>query len=455
MLIASAGKSRSDWSAAAASLIVPFRASAACRATSAARPASPGGPTARGRGRAGPRRARHFSPTARPIDARRRRGRRASGRPAPSRAGARCTRAACAVEGTSTVCTTGTSIVSGCRSATAARSAAAQPVATRPQLRQNARLSQKPGFAAAPPPPSRDWIAVHTRRGGWTSAMPAAIGASRLSHSATVRRRAASSRSQAWKRRRARPRSVPSTYSAASLSCSAGFPLYFIVLVNRTQAAFQPLQSPPHPGLHRPERLVHVARKLRVREALVEREHDRLALFPLEPAKALAERLRIGRPGERLERTRILARHVLERIVAVVVGPGEHHLEVGPPQPVQAPVAHDAGHPGHRCRPPRLVRPGVVPDADVAVLQHLLRPVLPPQYTHGDAEQFRGSALIKAGKCRPVLPCAGGQQAGEDLVLGGVHVARPPPGTASFTVSWCAATARPRRRRRGSALAPG
>ncbi len=122
--------------------------------------------------------------------------------------------------GTSTIF--GTSTTSGCCSARAPRSAAAQPVAMRPQPRQNARLSQKPDACGAALAAIRAWIACHTRRGGASSGAPAAMGASRASHSATVRRSRASSRSQVWKRERARPRSVPSTYSPASRSCSSG-----------------------------------------------------------------------------------------------------------------------------------------------------------------------------------------------------------------------------------------
>src|SRR5262249_57073321 len=167
--------------------------------------------------------------------------------------------------------------------------------------------------APAPRRAWRDWPARPPRRGGRTPATPAAIGASRLSHCHTARRSAASSRIQAWKRRRARPRSVPSTYSAASLSCSSGLLRYLISI--RPQACLQPLEPAPHPGLHRPERLTHVARELRVGEAVVERQHDRLALLHFQAAEAIGERLGVGAARQLIERSRGVARDRLDRIL--------------------------------------------------------------------------------------------------------------------------------------------
>jgi len=102
---------------------------------------------------------------------------------------------------------------------TAASNAAAMPLATRPRLRQNARLSHRLRTGAAAP--MRSSMLRQTRAGGGTAAIAASIGARRASHSATARAAAASSRSQRRKRSRARPRSVPSAYSAARRCCSS------------------------------------------------------------------------------------------------------------------------------------------------------------------------------------------------------------------------------------------
>ncbi|OGA38439.1 MAG: hypothetical protein A3G24_20235 [Betaproteobacteria bacterium RIFCSPLOWO2_12_FULL_62_13] len=82
--------------------------------------------------------------------------------------------------------------------------------------RHKARLAHHPRRAGVAP--MRAAIFRQRRAGGATSPDAAAIGVNRASHSATRRRRFVSYLSRFWKRVRARPHNVPSTYSAASLS---------------------------------------------------------------------------------------------------------------------------------------------------------------------------------------------------------------------------------------------
>src|SRR5579885_3101303 len=142
--------------------------------------------------------------------------------------------------------------------------AAAAPLATRPIAFQNERRcgSTRPSLTSMP---------RQTRAGGWRGATACAIGASRASHSETARAMAPSSRIQRSNLVRARPRSVPSAYSAARRSASSG-------LLRKSKAVFQAKQAAPHPGLDRAERLAQVVGELRVRQAVIEGEGDGLAL---------------------------------------------------------------------------------------------------------------------------------------------------------------------------------
>src|SRR6185436_2031015 len=245
-----------------------------------------------------------------------------------------------------------------------ASSAVAAPLAIRPSAFQteNDILRAPLGFTSR-----RFCSAFQTRAGGATGATACASGARRASHFATSRASSASSRIQRFRRARARPRSVPSAYSAARRSRSSGLPLQF-------KAAPQLRQTAAHPGLDRAERLAQVLRELGVRQAVEERERDRLALPGIQAAQAARHRAGFLRALELVERARAGVRDVL-------FGAFGQWLRIRPAQPVEAAVAHDAGHPRHRRRPARVVFRRVPPDVDVALLQYLFGPVLTSQYT--------------------------------------------------------------------------
>ena len=93
-----------------------------------------------------------------------------------------------------------------------------------PLLRDLVDVDQKLGRAGSR---AGGWMRARmfsqTRAGGATSGVARANGSSRASQPSTARRSAGSERSRRRKRPRAGPCSVPSTYSAASLSRSSGF----------------------------------------------------------------------------------------------------------------------------------------------------------------------------------------------------------------------------------------
>jgi hypothetical protein len=131
-----------------------------------------------------------------------------------------------------------------------------------------------------------------------------------------------------------------------------------------------------------------VARELGVRQAVVESQRDRLPLPRVEAAQAAPERRRIARLLEPGEGARVAAFQLVQEILV-------RRFRIGLPQPVEAAVAHDARHPGHRRGPGCVVLAGVPPHADIAFLQHFLGPVLTPQYTQRDREQFRRARLVE------------------------------------------------------------
>src|SRR5215213_8750598 len=136
------------------------------------------------------------------------------------------------------------------------KAAATAPPATRPSARhkEEVREGNAEGWSL-PACANRAWMFFHTRARGAIGATDAAIGASRDCQSPTERDRAASSPIHRSKRLRAPPRSVPSAYSAASRSCSAGLFLNF-------KAVLEPQKAAAHPRLHRAERLAQMARQL-------------------------------------------------------------------------------------------------------------------------------------------------------------------------------------------------
>src|SRR5882672_2673257 len=126
-----------------------------------------------------------------------------------------------------------------------------------------------------------------------------------------------------------------------------------------------------------------MAGELRMRQAVVERQGDRLALPRFQALQAARQRLGVLGALELGQRAGVVALGVVDDGAVLVA-----YLGAGTAQPVEAAVAHDAGHPGHRRREPGAVFGGVGPDAHVALLQHFLGPVFTPQYTYRDRAAF-------------------------------------------------------------------
>jgi len=159
----------------------------------------------------------------------------------------------------------------------------------------------------------------------------------------------------------------------------------------------------PHPGLHRAERLAQVLGELGMRQAVEKGERDRLALPGFQPAQAAGERRGIAAALELGQGAGVVAFQTFELLVI-------DRLRIRPSQPVEAAVAHDARHPGHGRGAARAVFRRVPPHADVAFLQHFLGPVFTPQYTQGDAEQFRRRGVIKCAERAAVAQRAAGEE---------------------------------------------
>src|SRR5258706_7425221 len=219
---------------------------------------------------------------------------------------------------------------------------------------------------------TRESIEWHTRAGGSIGAMRSAHCVRSAFPRSTTAPRCGSARVSASKRWRARPRSVPSTYSAAS-ACAASEERRRIQrpLARRGLGAHEAIlqfhESAAHVGLHGTERAAPVIGQFGMRQAVEERERDRLALLGVELAQAALQAMGFG------------ALLGLARRRSTLVGQvrGELLVDVGllarAPDDVEAAVAHDGRHPRHR----RALRPGVVrrvvPDVDETVLQRFLR----------------------------------------------------------------------------------
>ena len=120
-----------------------------------------------------------------------------------------------------------------------------------------------------------------------------------------VGERAVGARACASKRWRARPRSVPSTYSAASACGGVGRELAHVsrppsTVPWRPRQSLQAHEAAADVRLHRAQGLAHVLGELRVRQPVEEGERDRLALLGIELLQAVADRVRVlARPRAR------------------------------------------------------------------------------------------------------------------------------------------------------------
>ena len=112
--------------------------------------------------------------------------------------------------------------------------------------------------------------------------------------------------------------------------------------------------------------------ELGVRQALVERERDRLLGPGVERVDAVAHRARLGAREEHLGGRHGFGRQVVFGGV-IVVGGQRHGIDFPPAQLIEAAVADDGREPRHGLALRDLVRASVVPDVDVRLLQDLLR----------------------------------------------------------------------------------
>src|SRR5258708_18864170 len=150
-----------------------------------------------------------------------------------------------------------------------------------------------------------------------------------------------------------------------------------------------------------------------MRQTVVEGERDRLALLAFQPLQAAQQRLGVLGALELGERAGVAAFGAIHEAAVCVANLGARAA-----QPVEAAVAHDARHPGHRRRQGSAVLRRVRPDAHVALLQHLFGPVFTPQYTYRDAIQFRRRSLVEPAESSLVALGAGGEQPREGIAGG-------------------------------------
>ena len=203
----------------------------------------------------------------------------------------------------------------------------------------------------------------HTSPDGCTGAIVAVSGISRSCQARVASRSTACAGSSASKRRRAPPRSVPSTYSAArrrrgrcGRSPCQSRRACGVALDRALQAALQRHQRAAHPRLHGAERLAQLRRDLGVAEALEEGQRDAL---PLQRRELVHARRRArAPPTARLSRSSgpgaVVGHGVVHVFVLAVAGVRRTldgpHLGLGlvAAQAVDRAIAGDAGEPRER-----------------------------------------------------------------------------------------------------------
>ena len=227
------------------------------------------------------------------------------------------------------------------------------------------------------------------------------------------------------------------------------------------EALLQPLESAPHPRLDRAERLAELARELGVRQALEERERDRLLLPALECVDAIAGPTAAsapatssstgGRPVGRQFDFRLLF------VVAVSVTVSTSRRRSRSRQRLRTMLVSQVS--GWLLA--AVVDAGVVPDADERFLQHLLGGSGFPQDTQRDGVQMRRREPVELGE-RPLVGQRGPRQ---ELRERCAAAGAGGPGTARMRMTKSSDSAVPARDpspqdvaarpRRGSAPAPG
>ena len=182
------------------------------------------------------------------------------------------------------------------------------------------------------------------------------------------------------------------------------------------QAALEREQRAPHPRLDRAERLAQLLGHLGMAEALVEGERDALPLQRAELVHALAERPRIGRPAQQVERAGRCVGHGVVHVVVLGVGAAgggtlglQSGLRLLAPQAVDGAVAGDAGQPGEGLALGRVEAARGAPDVDVDLLEDVLGLRAIPVDTQHHGEQMRAGALVERGKCRTIAEAGTGR----------------------------------------------
>ena len=142
-------------------------------------------------------------------------------------------------------------------------------------------------------------------------------------------------------------------------------------------------------------------------------QQNAVALALLELAQAMAERARLAAEDDAIERVRPIAAWILDLVDRI-----ERQLGPTAASPVERAVARHRDHPGHG-RP--FVRPvvgGVLPDAQIHLLQHLARLLAIAQDTQHDAEQLRAARRVEVGERALIARRGAIEEVGERRRLG-------------------------------------
>ena len=237
--------------------------------------------------------------------------------------------------------------------------------------RQKPTRFHQPAPRAGSGRPSRASMPSHTRAGARTGSTACAIGTRRASHSATARASAASSRIQ----RRMRVARAAAQRAERVLGGQALAQLGLVMAVQDRLFSFS-----------RPRRTQVFTVPSGSRMWLASSECDRPSKNASTIAWRCAPRARAGSGPARAHRPRARAGRAA-RALSLSAALGEGVVLVGDLRAAAGAASRGSGcarcwssRSSARSSRPRSCR-RVVPDADVALLQHFLGPVLTPQYT--------------------------------------------------------------------------
>ncbi len=188
------------------------------------------------------------------------------------------------------------------------------------------------------------------------------------------------------KRRRAGPRNVPSTYSAARESiisgCSCG-------TTSGLQALAQALQAAPDPALDRAQRVAGQARDILVRATPDKSELQAISLMIGEQCQAALQQSRSGQPRSGIVSELIGGFSTLRKVG------DEYRSRLFVAEQVDCTITRYRHHPRHRPAPCRAELAGSLPDADEYVLKRLFRKSAPPKDPCQGGEQQRRCKLVQ------------------------------------------------------------